>query len=75
MMKRLREAIISAEKTLGFQIAAEDAAEVLMYTVRKCKVSGKGADYLPILFETELLDHFFRAAINACSAERMCSHV
>lgn len=65
MMKELRNAIISAEKVLGFQIAPEIATEVLMYTVRKCKVSGKGADYLPILFENELLDYFIRAAINA----------
>lgn len=75
MIKKLREAIISAENTLGFQIASEDAAEVLMYTVRKCKASGKGMDYLPILFENELLDHFFRVAVNAYAMERMCSHV
>ena len=64
MMEELREAIVKAEKALGFQIASEDAAEVLMYAVHKCKVIGKDASYLPLLYETELLDHFFRMAIN-----------
>ena len=67
MMKELRAAILRAEETLGFQISGDDAAEVLMYAVRKCKVIGKDIDYLPILFETELLDHFFRMAVNACA--------
>lgn len=74
MMKELREALESAERTLGIKIDAEIAAEVLLYTVRKCQVQQQEASYLPILFETELLDHYMRMAINA-RTEMRCCHV
>ena len=67
MMKELREAIISAEKTLGIHITGDVAAEVLMYSIRKCQVIEKDASYLPLLFENELLDYYMRAAINVVS--------
>ena len=67
-MFKLREAIISAEQTLGFHITGDVAAEVLMYSIRKCQVIGKDASYLPLLFENELLDFYMRAEINARSA-------
>ena len=71
MMYKLREAIINAEQILGIHITGDVAAEVLMYSIRKCKVIGKDSSYLPLLFEHELLDFHMRAAINARAAERM----
>lgn len=64
-MFKLKEAIVNAEQTLGIHITGDVAAEVLMYSIRKCKVIGKDSNYLPLLFETELLDFHMRAAINA----------
>ena len=66
-MYKLKEAIINAEQILGFHITGDVAAEVLMYSIRKCKCIGKDYSYLPLLFETELLDFHMRAAINAMS--------
>lgn len=64
-MYKLKEAIINAEQILGFHISGDVAAEVLMYAIRKCKLIGKDSNYLPLLFETELLDFHMRAAVNA----------
>lgn len=74
MMYKLREAIINAEQILGIHITGDVAAEVLMYSIRKCKCIGKDTSYLPLLFENELLDFHMRAAINARS-ERVVSNV
>lgn len=64
MMYKLKEAIVNAEQTLGIHITGDVAAEVLMYAIRKCKCIGKDTSYLPLLFESELLDFHMRAAIN-----------
>ena len=69
-MKEIREAILRAEKELGFEIAGEDADEVLMYSVQKCKAIKKDMSYLPILYENELRDYFFRLAINSASERK-----
>lgn len=73
-MYKLKEAICNAEQILGFHITGDVAAEVLMYSIKKCKVTGRDSSYLPLLFETELLDFHMRAAINA-RTERMVSNV
>lgn len=70
MMYKLKEAIINAEQILGVHITGDVAAEVLMYSIRKCKVIGKDSSYLPLLFEHELLDFHMRAEINAMSVAR-----
>ena len=66
-MYKLKEAVSNAEQILGFHITGDVAAEVLMYAIRKCKVIGRDSSYLPLLFETELLDFHMRAAVNSRS--------
>lgn len=58
-----KEAIENAEKRLGFEIDPLVALKVYRYSVRKLEVIGKGSDYLPILYESELYDHYMRMAI------------
>ena len=69
-MYKLKEAIINAEQILGVHITGDVAAEVLMYAIRKCKCIGKDSSYLPLLFESELLDFYMRAEINARAVAR-----
>ncbi len=54
----------SAEEKLGFEIDSETAASVLAHAARKCVLLNKGTDYLGILYENELRDHYMRMAIN-----------
>lgn len=58
-----KEAIENAEKRLGFEIDPLVALKVYRHSVRKLEVIGKGSDYLPILYESELYDHYMRMAI------------
>lgn len=53
-----------AEKTLGFSVPESVAKQVLDYSARKCEANGKGAGYLPILYENELRDYYMRLEIN-----------
>lgn len=66
-------AIKNAENDLGFKIPIEVTEKVLAYAKRKLEViqanEDKPDDYLPILFESELLDYFKRFAVNALSEE------
>lgn len=69
-MSKIQQAIKNAEKTLGFSIDKETADEVLQYSKRKCHIQGQDKSYLPILFENELTDYFFRLAITINSERR-----
>lgn len=66
-------AIKNAENDLEFKIPIEVTEKVLAYAKRKFEViqanEDKPDDYLPILFESELLDYFRRFAVNALSEE------
>lgn len=70
----LSEARRRAEETLGFQIPECVAEEVLAYTKRKLEVirmnEDKPDDYLPILYENEITDHYMRISINIHSEMR-----
>ncbi len=61
---KLANAKKAAEEHIGFEIPDDVAWQVLNYSIRKCEVNGKGIDYLPILFENELRDHYTRLAIS-----------
>ena len=54
----------AAEETLGFRIPEVVATSVLWYARRKCELAGQPESYLPLLYETELTDHYMRMAIN-----------
>ena len=48
----------------GREFTLYEATDILAYTIRKCELNGKGKDYVPILFRTELKDSLTRGAIN-----------
>ena len=58
-----------AESYLKIKIPFCILAEVLRYSKRKCEVIKKPPEYLPLLFETELIDYFCRKEINERSAK------
>lgn len=63
--REIREIVEKSEKELHYHFDDGEIADVLRYTLRKCEINGKGDDYVPILFETELHDYVMRSAINA----------
>lgn len=54
----------AAETQLGFEIPDDVAKEVMVFSKRKCELNGKGESYLPLLYEDELKQYYFRMAIN-----------
>ena len=60
----IRESLNRVQEKIGFEVPTDIALAVYDYTGRKCKCNGKGESYIPILFETELVDYFTRLAIN-----------
>lgn len=67
------EARETAERKLGFSIPDDVAIEVFDYTMRKLEVIKKPIEYLPVLFENELRDHYMRLAINLRGAMNRCA--
>lgn len=52
------------EDKTGYIFDESEVREVFAYTLRKCEINDKGADYVSILFENELRDYLMRAYIN-----------
>lgn len=61
---KLTEARKAAESSLGFKIPDVVATSILWYARRKCSFAGQPESYLPLLYETELTDHYMRLEIN-----------
>lgn len=57
----------------GFILTGAEYEALLQYTARKCRLNGKGEDYLPILLADEIKDYFFRNAINVTSMLMMAT--
>lgn len=57
--------ISEVEKKTGYVFSRAETFQVLLFTVRKCQINGKGDDYIPILFENELMDYIARSEINS----------
>ncbi len=53
------------ENETGYKLALHEISETFMYSLRKCKLNGKGVDYLPIMFESELRDYIAGVSITA----------
>ena len=60
----LLDIVADVEKRTGYPFSAHQILEVYQHTLRKCEINGKGADYVPILFENELRDAVMRFVIN-----------
>lgn len=61
---KLTAAREAAEETLGFRIPEVVATSILWYARRKCELAGESESYLPLLYESELTDHYMRLVIN-----------
>lgn len=61
------DAIRIAENRTYCHFDFDTIVDVLLYSVQKLKIIGKGTDYLPLLFENELRNHAMREEINAIS--------
>lgn len=61
---KLAAAREAAEETLGFRIPEVVATSILWYARRKCELAEESESYLPLLYESELTDHYMRLAIN-----------
>lgn len=61
---KLTEAREAAESSLGFKIPDVVATSILWYARRKCSLAEQPESYLPLLYETELTDHYMRLEIN-----------
>lgn len=58
-----------AEKRLGVKFNRQYTAEVLDLCKRKLQIIGKSDDYLPILYESELVMKFYGRMITETSSE------
>ncbi len=60
----LDDIVKQIENKTGYIFDEREVWEVFAYTLRKCEVCNKSADYVPVLFENELRDCLVRAHIN-----------
>lgn len=64
MNEEIKRAINAAEKRLGFCVPALELVDIMEYSKRKLAYIRKDESYLPLLLETEIVDHYTRMAIN-----------
>ena len=57
LTEELLAIVKKVQKKTGVVFGANEVGEILSHTRRKCSANGKGVSYIPILFETELLDY------------------
>lgn len=60
----LADVIDSVSGQYGYDFCAAEISWVLGLTERKCMIKGKGDEYMPLLFETELKEYLTGEAIN-----------
>ena len=59
----------------GYVLTQQEYELILEHTERKMKLTGRGADYLPLLLEDEIKHYFFRCAINAATFLMMANEI
>ena len=62
--ERVRREVKRLSAAYAGRLDRTTISEILFYTTRKCAIAGKGADYIPILFENEMDDYLMRQEIN-----------
>lgn len=63
--RQIIEAKKLVEHRIGFDIPEDVADQILDYSRRKCAFTKQPGDYLPLLYENELMDYYVRRAVNA----------
>lgn len=69
---KLVDTVYAVQNRTGYRFDVMDVFDILRYTIHKAEVNGKGEDYIPILFETELEDHIMRKRINKIGGRKPC---
>lgn len=64
MNEEIKRAINAAEERLGFCVPALELVDIMEYSKRKLAYIRKDESYLPLLLETEIVDHYTRLSIN-----------
>ena len=61
--------LVNKVRAKGFDVTDENAEKILQHCYRKMEVAGiqNPDEYLPLLYEDELRNVLFRAAVNATS--------
>lgn len=62
---RISEVVGEVEAQTGCDFSPDEVKWVVQYTIRKCELNGKDAEYFYLLLRDELRDFLFRAYINA----------
>ena len=70
-MKEILKTVKRKEESTGYRFSVQQVASCIRYTVRKCLRLGKGEEYIPVLFQTELDDYLFRNTVNTASVYKM----
>ncbi len=70
MRMKLWKSRRNAEKRLGVKFDRQYTEAVLDLCKRKLQLTGKDVDYLPILFESELVMKFYGRMITEASTEQ-----
>lgn len=71
--EEIQAIVREVEDKIGWEFEPEEVEDILRYTIRKAELNGKGADYIPILFENELRDSIMRAVINFRGEMNRCA--
>lgn len=69
----IRSIVSGVEERFGWEFDQKEVDSILAFTKRKADLNGKGADYVPILFENELRDFVMREVINYIGRENRCA--
>ena len=69
----LDDIVFDVQRREGYRFELDDIAEIIRYTVRKADLNHKDADYVPLLFESELRDHVMRERINEMGRRNLCA--
>lgn len=69
----LADIVFDVQRRERYRFELDDIAEIIRYTVRKADLNHKDADYVPLLFESELRDHVMRERINEMGRRNLCA--
>lgn len=71
--KAMADVLFQVQRETGHTFTVDDAWEVMIHTVRKARMNGKGDDYIPVLLENELRDFLMRKQINLLGRLNECA--
>lgn len=58
MSEQLKNIVTKIQEETGYLFSEKEIADVVAYSERKCQLNKKGEEYVPIMFESELMNYF-----------------